>query len=391
MKKIDFKKDGKTLILFLTGRVDTNNSAELEAEALGIIDSEKPESLVMDCKDLTYISSSGLRILLKLKKTIDDMILINVEMPVYDILQTTGFTEMLKVRRAQRAVSIKDCEVVGKGANGIVYRIDDETIVKAYMDPDSLPEIEHERELARTAFVLGIPTAIPYDVVQIEGGGYGSVFELLDAESLAKLLIGGKKTVNEVTKISTDLLKTIHSTEVPENSMPDMKEIALDWAEFLKDHLDKKDSDKLIRLIKDVPDSSSMIHGDYHIKNVLFQNGEALLIDMDTICHGDPVFEFGSMFNSYIGFGAEDPEEVRKFLGIDPAVCREIWDKSLKLYFKTEDKAVLEAVENKARVIGFARLLRRSIRKAGNKYAQTFKAELLKALEKVDSLKIMSL
>ena len=57
--------------------------------------------------------------------------------------------------------------------------IDPDTIVKVYLNPDALPEIHRERELARLAFVAGVPTAIPYDVVRIEGGGYGSVFELV--------------------------------------------------------------------------------------------------------------------------------------------------------------------------------------------------------------------
>ena len=79
------------------------------------------------------------------------------------------------------------CEVIGEGANGIVYRTDPDTIVKVYKNHDALEEIHNERELARKAFVLGIPTAIPYDVVRV-GEGYGSVFELLNAKSFAKII-----------------------------------------------------------------------------------------------------------------------------------------------------------------------------------------------------------
>ena len=45
-----------------------------------------------------------------------------------------------------------------------------------------------------------------------------------------------------------------------------------------------------------------MLHGDYHIKNVMMQDGEVLLIDMDTLCQGHPVFELASMYNAYVGF-----------------------------------------------------------------------------------------
>ena len=53
--------------------------------------------------------------------------------------------------------------MLGEGANGKVYRYDSDTIVKVYKDSVSLEDIKRERELARTAFILGIPTAIPYD------------------------------------------------------------------------------------------------------------------------------------------------------------------------------------------------------------------------------------
>ena len=68
---------------------------------------------------------------------------------------------MTEVRKAYRVISVEGCELLGQGANGRVYRIDPDTIVKIYLNPDSLPEIQRERELARLAFVAGVPTAIP--------------------------------------------------------------------------------------------------------------------------------------------------------------------------------------------------------------------------------------
>ncbi len=157
----------------------------------------------------------------------DDTKIINASREVYDILDMTGFTEMMEVERAYRVFSVEGCEVIGQGANGKVYRIDRDTIVKVYLNPDALPEIHRERELARAAFVAGVPTAIPYDVVRIEGGGYGSVFELLNATSFAKLLIRKEKTVDEVAEMSIQLLKLIHSKVIKPGTMPDMKKIAL--------------------------------------------------------------------------------------------------------------------------------------------------------------------
>lgn len=362
---LNFKTENNVLTVYLSGHVDTSNAAEIEKE----INDKRAEypctAIVMDCEKLEYISSAGLRIFMRLKKAVPDTSAINVSNEVYDIFDITGFTEILDVKKAYRVISVEGCEVIGQGANGKVYRIDPETIVKVYLNPDALPDIQRERELARTAFVLGIPTAIPYDVVRIEGGGYGSVFELLNATSFAKLLMRGEKTVDEVAKMSIDLLKLIHSTVVKPGSMPDMKTVALKWASDLKPYLPEEQAEKLYSLIAAVPDDNHMMHGDYHIKNVMLQNGESLLIDMDTICHGNPVFEFASMFNAYVGYSSLDHEVVLKFLGIPYEQTAELWHKSLELYLGTTDENRIKEVEEKAMIVGYTRMMRRTIRRHG--------------------------
>ena len=72
----------------------------------------------------------------------------------------TGFTDMVTVEKAYQRMSVDGCEFIAKGANGAVYRYDDETILKTYFAKDALPEIKQERENARKAFVLGINTAV---------------------------------------------------------------------------------------------------------------------------------------------------------------------------------------------------------------------------------------
>ena len=60
---------------------------------------DKVDSVVIDCTDLKYISSAGLRVLLIIKKSLqeNELILHNVNEPVMDILDTTGFSDLLTV------------------------------------------------------------------------------------------------------------------------------------------------------------------------------------------------------------------------------------------------------------------------------------------------------
>ena len=391
MAELRFKKQEDTLTICLEGHISSANAPDIEAAVLQILKENPAGSLVLDCEKLEYISSAGLRVLLRLKKSIPDMTLIQVSPDVYEIFEMTGFCEILTVRKGYRMVSLDGCPVIGKGANGEVRRLNPEIVVKMYRDADALPEIRRERELARTAFVLGIPTAIPYDIVRIQGGGYGSVFELLNAESLADVLIRQEKSVEEIARISIQLLKLIHSTLPKEGTVPAILPQILKRIRVLESWLPEESYQKLLRLLTDLPEDPHMLHGDFHLKNIMLQEEEALLIDMDSLCHGQPVFELAAMYNSYRGFPDLEHRFIKTFLGLPYQTSCDFWKRSLSLYLETEDQERIREVEEKAKIIGIARIMSRSVRKGeGSEESRRIIEEcrqlLIPLLQKTDSL-----
>lgn len=391
MNYIDYKLDDDKLVLYFKGHIDSANANQVEEEINQAKSSYEGKNVIIDADQLNYISSAGLRVILRLKKEYPALKIQNVSSEVYEIFDVTGFTEMMEITKAYRKVSVEGCEVIGQGANGKVYRIDPDTIVKVYLDPDSLPDIQRERELARRAFVLGIPTAIPYDIVRV-GDGYGSVFELLNAQSFAKILSEDGSKLDYIVELSVDLLKKIHGTLLQPGDMPSMKEVALKWVSFLKDYLPEEKYEKFYRMVNEVPEDLHMMHGDYHLKNVMLQNGEVLLIDMDTLCAGHPIFEFASIYNAYQGYGELDHNQIKQFLGITFEQGKEIWDKTLKLYFNDKSEEEIQAIANKAKLIGYARIMRRTIRRngfdteEGRAIIDNSKNQILSLLDQMDSL-----
>ena len=374
----------------LNGRIDSSNSEEVkEAFISGIGDAKGP--VVIDASDLEYISSAGLRILLQLRKKHSDISITDVAPDVYEILDVTGFTQMMNVSRAYRKISVEGAEVIGRGANGTIYRIDKDNVVKVYNDPDSLDDIQHEREVARLALILGIPTAISYDIVKV-GDSYGSVFELLNAKSFSKILAREPEKIDWCVDEYVEMLRKIHGTEVPPGKLPDMKDTGLKWATFMKDHLPEDAGAKLVSLVEAIPEDDHMIHGDYHTKNLELTNDEVLLIDMDTLAVGDPVFEFASIFNALQGFYEMDHDSIEEFQGYSHKTATEFWNKVLAKYLETDDPAVLSEMADKARIIGYTRLIRRSIRRKGledeKKKAEIehWTEELVELIGKIDSL-----
>lgn len=364
MELINTKLENGILTIGLTGHIDSNNAPSVEREIAKAREEAGAENIIIDASDLQYISSAGLRIILRLKKEYPELTVKNVSSEVYEIFDITGFTEMMTVTRAYRTLSVEGCEIIGQGANGKVYRIDPDTVLKVYHDRNALDDIKRERELARTALILGIPTAIPYDVVKV-GDVYGSVFELLNARTFAQIIQNDPASLDEVVAMAVELLQKIHGTEVKPGSMPDMKKVVVGWADFLKEYLPEEDYTKLHDLVAAVPDDMHMIHGDYHLKNIMLQNGEVLLIDMDTLCHGHPVFEFASIFNAYQGYSELDHRNMMNFLGIPYEMGTEIWDKILHLYFEGRSEDEIQEIADKAKLVGYTRIMRRTIRRNG--------------------------
>ena len=95
---IEKKFNGESLTLVLSGRLDTTTAPDLEKE---IQESTRGvKSLTLDFKNLEYISSAGLRVVLGAQKLMSkqgQMNLINVSDAIKDIFEMTGFSEILNI------------------------------------------------------------------------------------------------------------------------------------------------------------------------------------------------------------------------------------------------------------------------------------------------------
>lgn len=387
----EYSLDGNTLCVHLSGRIDSANAPTVEQTLNDTIHSVAHDALTLNLGTLEYISSAGLRVILRLRKEEPTLKLVNVHNEVYEILEMTGFTEMLPVEKAFRELNVDGCVCIGSGYSGDVYRLDDDIIVKVYKRADALPDIQRERNLARRAFILGIPTAIPFDVVRV-GDKYGSVFELLKAKSFGEMMIENPDEVDKCIDLTVSLMQKIHSTKVDDPDIPSAHEIkGLPVADFMDTHLPPEQAQKFRRMVEEIPDSSKMIHGDLHIKNIMMQNGEVLLIDMDTLSHGHPIYELKAQFEAYIGYGILDKTNSMQFFGIPMETSEYLFRETLSRYLELTDPDALKKVENKIALFGYASLY--AMFAGGNpnpegeekQLQEAYRSEVLRLLDIVDS------
>ncbi|MEG0499901.1 MAG: STAS domain-containing protein [Rikenellaceae bacterium] len=89
------------VLVSLNGRLDTTNAQEFEKQ---IAELYNPEilNIEMDCSDFTYISSSGLRILLTLQKSImarkGTLTLLNMRDEIKEVFEMTGFSSIFIIK-----------------------------------------------------------------------------------------------------------------------------------------------------------------------------------------------------------------------------------------------------------------------------------------------------
>ena len=314
----------------------------------------------MDFNDLEYISSAGIRILLKLLKTYGDLRIENTSPEVYEILEMTGITTLIPISKKMgefsvgsekmREFSVDGLEKIGAGFNGTVYRLDDETILKVINETSSLEDIQKERDTSQKAFLLGIPTAISYDVVKV-GDHYGIIYELLNSQSYTKKLQENQDKLEELGKELGKFTRRVNNTVV-DDTFDNIKQLILAKIDRAKDVLDEDDYIMIRHLFEVIPESNTFVHGDLHPGNVLIKDDGELFLDMafsgnSASGYGHPIFDLISFTQPVIGAVEDHPEEdfVSAFNGLTKNQNYELWDAYIKGYFDTEDEEYIEKVK----------------------------------------------
>lgn len=338
-----FELQDKKLTLYFEGELNSYNAERIEKEIEDTLKGKEFSSLVLNFENLRYISSAGLRIILKLKQKYNDVSIEDTSLEVYDVFQMTGFTNLMPIKKALKRVYVQGAEVVGEGFFSTVYRIDKDTIIKVFNRTSDTQQIERELRLAKEAFILGIPTAISFDIVKVDDK-LGVRFEMLDCMSLKNAVIAYPDKLKEYVDKYAALLKKITSTECFNPIIPDIKKFYLEKVEKIKPFLEEKYYLKAKKLIESVPERKTFVHGDCHFKNIMVQNGELILIDMDTLSVGHPIFELAGICAPYCIFDEDDPGNTERFFGMKNEDAVRLYNALVDRYFGKDDPTIKDKI-----------------------------------------------
>ena len=372
------EKNGK-LILIPPERIDTTNAPDVEKEIMDAIAAHPGLTPAFDMTELQYISSAGLRVLMKVRKLANEELdAYNVSSDVYEIMQTTGFTDLLNVKKKIREISVEGCPVIGEGGFSKVYRIDPETIVKIYRKEVGQAFVEKERNLSQKAFIYGVPTAISYDVVSC-GESFGVVYELLNTETVAEIISGNPERIPELGFRMGKLLKEMHGIEVEDDIFPDKKQRYFKVIEEMKPFLEEDEYQTMIRFVSDVPDQKSFLHGDFHAKNIMLQDNEFLLIDIGDSYVGHPIFDVATSFLAFVllpKVSARTTEQKSELLGFPIEYAEQMWGAIVSGYFDTRDPAEIGKISQKILPFGFLQMTYQAMMYSADRSEETMRPRI---------------
>ena len=99
--EVKITEQGGTMTAAFIGRLDTPASLDVTREVQPLMDNAD-RTIVLDCKDLTYISSSGLRIFLTIRKAAaakgGKVIVQDITDDIRQVFMMTGFLNLFEVR-----------------------------------------------------------------------------------------------------------------------------------------------------------------------------------------------------------------------------------------------------------------------------------------------------
>ena len=311
--------------------------------------------MILDYEKLVYISSAGIRTLVRLKQTVGKVSIINVAPDIYEVLDNTGITNIIKVKRALREVSVENLEKVGQGGTASVYRLDEDRIIKVFISNFPFFMVDEERELSRKLFLEGVPTAVPYEIVRC-GDHLGVIYEMLNANSIDKYLAEEPENAAYYIKLLADLQKNMMKTEIPDFQPLAVRMAAVIpmWAKA--GLITEAEIEKYQKICTSIPDRNTYVHGDFHPGNVMKTGDELILIDMAGSSKGHPVFDLAGMCSIFYTLPTSmETEKYRAFSGYEPEMAEKYWDMYLRSFFEGKSEEFIRKADMQVKVVSAMR------------------------------------
>lgn len=176
--------------------------------------------------------------------------------------------------------------LLGQGATADVYDLGDNKALKLFHAGFSRKSVEKEWQNSVLIRDTGLRLANSYEVVSV-GDQYGIVLDAICGPSLLDIALETRES-KSLAGIMARIHKTFLEKELPQaESVKDILARNIRSTVFLSENAKRN----YLAALEALPDGNALCHGDMHLGNILFANGEYTVIDYNNICKGHALFD----------------------------------------------------------------------------------------------------
>lgn len=288
------------------------------------------------------------------------MKVINANNDVYKVFEVTGFTDIMNITKALRKLSVDGLEVLGQGACGTVYKIDDETIVKVFREHYTVDYVQREQNSSKRAFVNGIDTAIPFDLVQVDNK-IGVVYEVVNSDTLKQAMVKDPEHFDDYCRLYARFIKQLHHIHLEKGELQDVKSFWISILSYMRNLLNEEEMGKMRTLLENVKDTDTFVHCDLNLGNVMVQDGKITLIDMAESSIGHPIFDLVGIYLIFKFIPNDQPEKAPNGSTLTLEQSQRLLDIFFEEYFGKENLSLREEIEKEIQPFVDLRVLQASL------------------------------
>lgn len=352
------------ILIKIDGFVD-NLNCHIINDALSEIKDKKTAEIIFDCENMNSIMFSATSVFDKLKSEGAKFVIKNANYDASLALSLRGLNSSIENFRDLPQLTAKGCEVIGEGAQSVIYKLNDDMIVKVFRKTPDYDDVIRERIANKYALMAGI--AAPFSLgFAWTDGKLSILMERINSDNLLEKLVTDSGNYDIYMDGYVALIKRLHSVR-SRNILNLFPQDEYGRGLFVKagvvdNYLEKPFRGKVRDILQSLDDEVSLIHGDIQPKNVMFFGDEMLLIDFDTVCTGMAIYDLSALCRTMV---IETMFNFRpEFLpGLDEAATIRVFDDFFARYYKGEDPGFVKKKRAQCTIIGTVLALNKYIRK----------------------------
>ena len=348
------KMEDDSYLCHLVGNITGARSLIFRQSIEGFYEKHGDVRVIYECSALSWIDMDGISVLAGLREAGRRFVIKNLNADCMVLFRVEGFEAYLEGDDKLPGIDLSGCEKINEGANGVIYRVNDEVVAKTFKQEPDYYDLVSRRIAQKNALICGVPAPLSFGYAVYEGK-IVTLMELINSRSVMQIIASEEDSDEYILRYAR-FVKELHEIqdEVKLNRFPRnlLGQEILSKADRCDLVLPEEFRGRARAIIEAIDEPECLVHGDIQPNNVMISGDEMLFIDFDNFSTGKAVYDLGALYRTLLCNENRGISDTNAFLKISFEKCQRIWDLFTGEYYKDEQEEVMRQKTAQARLIG---------------------------------------